>query len=413
MHKKRPLVARAGAAGVILLATTLVGCSTTPGPGPGADGGPTPSSTASASGSTDGGTAAPVVLKSNVKDEKKGVEVDTVVRVNAEAGTLSKVSLWTKSKKDDSRVAIKGSLSPDGLAWTANSGLDPASKYRLEMEGKSAADQSVVKKKSSFTTQKLSLDEQTDPSIQPKTGSTVGVGMPVMLTFDIGVKDKKEFEKHLVVTSTPRQVGTWRWFGDKTVHYRPKTYWEPGTKVVVKANLNGVKAGNGIYGQQSTSTSFKVGKSVVTKINLKTHQAKVYINGKLTRKIPISGGKSGWSSRSGTKLIMQKLEVTRMTNEAIGASEEYDFRVPYAMRVTISGEFLHAAPWKEGKGHFGVRNSSHGCIGMSTKNARWLFGKVLIGSPVVTTGSNRGLEEWNGWTDWDMSYKKYQEGSAL
>jgi lipoprotein-anchoring transpeptidase ErfK/SrfK len=195
------------------------------------------------------------------------------------------------------------------------------------------------------------------------------------------------------------------------VHFRPKTYWKPGTKVAVKADLNGVNAGHGIYGQNSTSTSFTVGRSLVTKINLARHVAKVYRSGKLVRTIAISGGKPGWQTRSGTKLIMDKLYVTRMTNEMIGAKETYDLKVYYAMRISSSGEFLHAAPWNAA--NIGIRNASHGCVGMSTGNAAWLFGQVLIGDPVVTTGSSRGLERGNGYTDWNISYAQYAKGSAL
>ena len=115
--------------------------------------------------------------------------------------------------------------------------------------------------------------------------------------------------------------------------------------------------------------------------------------------------------RSGTKLIMDKLYTTRMTNQMIGAREEYDLRVKYAMRITSSGEFLHAAPWNAG--HFGRRNASHGCVGMSTRDASWLFHHTLIGDPVVTTGTSRRVEHGNGYSDWNISYAQYKKGSAL
>ena len=41
------------------------------------------------------------------------------------------------------------------------------------------------------------------------------------------------------------------------------------------------------------------------------------------------------------------------------------------MRETNSGEFLHAAPWSVGSQ--GNANVSHGCTGMSTANAQWLY----------------------------------------
>ena len=106
------------------------------------------------------------------------------------------------------------------------------------------------------------------------------MGMPVILTFDLPVEDRAAFEKKLRVQSTPAQEGTWSWLSDTEVRYRPKNWWKPGTRVKVSADINGVAAGNGIYGQSAVATDFTVSKrTLVTRINLKTHQAKVYING--------------------------------------------------------------------------------------------------------------------------------------
>jgi lipoprotein-anchoring transpeptidase ErfK/SrfK len=414
------MVTFTGVAAVVLLATTLAGCGNVPAKDAGGSASKQPTSASSTTGGkpATSTTSAPpvstVALTPNVDKGKKGVKVDTVVKVTAAQGTVAKVKLWTKGKDkqgESKTIKVGGTISKDGTAWTANGLLEPGSKYRLEMEGKNASDQALVKAKSTFSTQKLSLSKQTYPTIQPAKGSTVGVGMPVILTFDVPVKNRKEFEKHLSVTSTGNQVGSWRWYGNQSVHFRPKNYWKKGTKVEVKADLNGVSAGNGVYGQNSASTHFTVGRSVVTKVNLRTHYAKVYIDGKLKRTIGVSGGKKGWVSRSGTKLIMSKEYTHRMTNQMIGAAETYDLNVHYAMRVTNSGEFLHAAPWNAG--NLGRANTSHGCVGMSTSNAAWLYSHVKPGDPVITTGTSRGLEQGNGWSDWDISYKQYKKGSAL
>ena len=50
---------------------------------------------------------------------------------------------------------------------------------------------------------------------------------------------------------------------------------------------------------------------------------------------------------------------------------------------------------------------------MSTANARWLYNQVLIGDPVITTGSSRRVEFGNGYADWNLSYAEYAKGSAL
>ena len=101
----------------------------------------------------------------------------------------------------------------------------------------------------------------------------------------------------------------------------------------------------------------------------------------------------------------------KMTNEMIGAKEDYSLTAAYAMRITNSGEFLHSAPWNAG--YFGRSNASHGCTGMSTADAAWLISHTLIGDPVITTGTSRHMELGNGYGDWNLSYKQYHKGSAL
>ena len=128
----------------------------------------------------------------------------------------------------------------------------------------------------------------------------------------------------------------------------------------------------------------------------------------MVRTIYVSGGKPGWETRSGIKLIMAKEYNKKMTNEAIGAKEDYTLIARHALRITNSGEFLHSAPWNTA--HFGRRNASHGCIGMSNGNAAWLYSNTLIGDPVITTGTSRGMEDGNGYSDWNISYDAVQEG---
>jgi lipoprotein-anchoring transpeptidase ErfK/SrfK len=402
-----------GAAGAVLLATALAACGGTS-TEPVAISSRQPSAPASTEPAPPPMPKPdPVTFKSNVKKGSGNVKVDTVVTVKTNWGTLTKVKLsYTNTDRHGRKQhgTVPGKISKDRTQWTASDRLEPGAAYKLISVGKNWVNQPNTNT-SSFRTQNLSLDEQTFPSLYPLKGSHVGVGMPVIVTFDVPVRNKREFEKNLHVTSSPAQEGSWHWYSSREVRFRPKNYWKPGTKVTVAANINGLNAGGGIYGQLSRKTSFTVGRSMITKINLSTDVAKVYRNGKFVRRIYVSGGKPGWQTRSGIKLIMDKLYTTRMTNQMIGAREEYDFRVKYAMRITISGEFLHAAPWNAG--HFGRRNASHGCVGMSTADAAWLFHRTLIGDPVITTGSSRGMEYGNGYSDWNMSYAQYKKGSSL
>jgi lipoprotein-anchoring transpeptidase ErfK/SrfK len=402
-----------GVAGTVMLATILAACAGTPNTPPSAGSGAEQSVPASPTTAAPTPMPDPVALKANVKNGASKVKVDTLVSVSASAGTLTKVTMSYSNKDRKGRTqrgTVAGKINKDRTRWTASDRLEPAAAYKLISVGKNHVNQpSTVT--TTFRTQNLTLAEQTYPTLYPLKGSQVGVGMPVIVTFDVPVKNRGEFEKNLLVTSSPAQEGSWHWYHSREVRFRPKNYWKPGTKVTVAANINGLNAGGGVYGQLSKKTHFTVGRSMITKINLSTDVAKVYRNGKFVRRIYVSGGKHGWQTRSGVKLVMDKLYTTRMTNQMIGAREEYDFRVKYAMRITSSGEFLHAAPWNAG--HFGRRNASHGCVGMSTGDAAWLFHRTLIGDPVITTGTGRGIEHGNGYSDWNLSYAQYKKGSAL
>jgi len=376
---------------------------------PGASGTSAPGQTSSAAPSP---TTEPVAFTTTPADEATDVSVDTRVKASAQKGTLTKASLSYTSKKGN-RVAVDGTL--EGGTWTAGDLLEPGVKYTLTLEG-TDADGKTSESTRTFRTADLTLDDQIYVAVSPRDGGTVGIGMPVVVRFDLPVKDKAEFEKHMKVTTQPAQSGSWYWLSSTEAHWRPKTYWKAGTKVHVEAALNGVSAGNGKYGQMSRTSDFTIGRALVAKVNLKTDQMDVYINGKWTKRIPITGGRPGFTTRSGVKVIMDKQTNITMKAETIGLKKDdpnyyADTKVKYAMRVTNSGEFLHSAPWSVAdQGH---RNVSHGCTGMSEPNAGWLYDNVTIGDVVETTGTDRPMTMGNGYADWNLSAAQWAAGSAL
>ena len=111
---------------------------------------------------------------------------------------------------------------------------------------------------------------------------------------------------------------------------------------------------------------------------------------------------------------MEKFDSKRMNSETVGitGSEAYDIdNVQWAMRVTNSGEFIHAAPWSVGSQ--GYANVSHGCTGMSTDNAAWLYSMTVRGDVVEYTGTDRPMEPDNGYGDWNIDWSTYKAGSAV
>ncbi|NNG18441.1 L,D-transpeptidase family protein [Naumannella sp. ID2617S] len=369
---------------------------------------PQPSGSASPSPTA---TPDPVVtIIPNVSSGSTDVSVDHRLKITVEQGKLTGVKVTGKGRTNkgaETNVTVDGDLTEG--EWQASTRLQPATAYTIEATG-IGTDGRTKTNTLTFSTVNLSLKEQIFPSIYPESG-TVGVAMPVMIKFDLPVADRASFARHLKVTTTPVQEGAWVWLSDTEVHWRPKDFFQAGTKVKVEADLQSVPAGGGKFGQLSRTVEFAVGKAQQTEVNLATKQLVQKVNGQVVRTVPISAGKPGFITRSGTKVVSEKLPQTRMASETIGISNNdptngYDLQVKWAIRITDSGEFLHAAPWNMGK--FGKENSSHGCIGMSDADAQALFGIIQVGDPVVVTGSDRPLEPQNGITDWNVSWEKWK-----
>lgn len=346
----------------------------------------------------------------NVVRGDRDVTVDTLVAVRARAATLQSVTVSSPVG------AVRGNLGEDGATWEAAERLEPGAAYTVQVRAQDASG-APVRTVTRFRTEDLSLAEQTYASIAPLDGETVGVGMPVVVAFDVPVTDRDSMERHMRVRSTPRQPGTWHWMSDTEVHWRPRRYWEPGTQVQVDLDVNGVPAGDGVYGQHDREIDFTVGDAHVYRVDARTLEMQVFSNGRLLRTIPITTGKAGFETRNGTKVVMEKFDVRRMNSETVGipagSAEAYDIDdVQWAMRLTHSGEFIHAAPWSVGSQ--GSANVSHGCTGMSTADAGWLYAMTRRGDVVETVGTDgEDMTLTNGWGDWNVPFSEYREGSAL
>lgn len=348
-----------------------------------------------------------ISFSSNVSADQDAVPVDTLVKVSAKDGTIGQVGMTAD------KVTI--TFEAKGKSWVATSRLEPDTKYTVTATG-TGTDGKQGEFTRSFTTEALTLSQQTYPSVSPLGGRTVGVGMPIIVRFDIPVQNRELYEENMHVETSQPVEGRWAWFGDREVHYRPKEYWPANTDVKVKILVNGLPAGNGIYGQQDQIVDFTVGRKVVAYVDINAFTLTLKKDDKVAKTIPVSTGDSKHRTREGTKVIMEKLRKVDMDAATTGVDSDdddyYDLEdVEYAMRLTNSGEFLHAAPWSVGSQ--GRANVSHGCTGMSTTNAGYLFGQMKQGDPVEYTGSTRKLEQGNGWTDWNIDWDDWVAKSAL
>jgi len=262
------------AAALLALSGALAACSTPSGDPEASQDGP------GASAASQSAKPEPVRLKASFADAGS-VPIDAPVTVTADGGTLDTVKVTSAAGELAGKVA--------GGTWTSTSVLEPGTDYLITASA-TRSDGESVERTRSFHTVDLTLDEQTYAAVAPLDGETVGVGMPVIVTFDLPVTDKALFEKHMRVTSTPAQKGSWYWLSDREAHFRPASYWKAGTDVSVDLGINSLPAGNGIYGQEDREVSFHVGDAHVYKVNAQTHQMQVFSNGALLRTIPITTG---------------------------------------------------------------------------------------------------------------------------
>ena len=311
---------------------------------------------------------------------------------------------------------LDGALSKDAHQWVSALGsLDFGSSYTVNAQ---AVDRwgTATQTTTVFTT--LVASKRLQASITPVEGDVVGAGMPITVHVNravTSVQSRAAVESRLSVVSSPAVEGAWSWSGDHDVVYRPRTYWPGHTAIKVSANLKGVSIGDSIWGQRNVESNFHIGAALVSTVDMQTRQLTVKQDGKVLRVIAVTTGKSGFVTRSGIKVILGK-ERTRIMDAATGGTaktdpEYYRLKVEYAMRVTWSGEFLHAAPWSVYAQ--GRQNVSHGCTGMSTSNAAWYYSISRPGDVVIYRGSDRTLERGNGITVWNVSWSDWLAGSAL
>lgn len=90
----------------------------------------------------------------------------------------------------------------------------------------------------------------------------------------------------------------------------------------------------------------------------------------------------------------------------------YDLNVPWSVRLTNSGEFVHAASWNGG--NIGIRSTSRGCTNLTVAAANQYFQFARIGDFV--TYSNTGgpvMPSWDGYGDWNVPWSAWQAGGLL
>jgi len=297
---------------------------------------------------------------------------------------------------------VPGHLEPHATAWHSRWALTTATRYTVRATAVDAAGRSVSAT-SSFRT--LTPSRTFATMIYEGFHKTYGVGMPVILRFSEPITDRDAVERSLELRTSKPVVGAWYWDGDETLYFRPRSYWPPHTTVSFVGHLDGVQGAQGMYGVHTLTQTFHIGRSLIAVASTRRHHVRVYLDRKLLGNWPISTGRAGDDTPDGTYLTITKSN----PEEMIGP--DYDIQVPWSVRFTYSGDFLHDAFWSVGQQ--GFENVSHGCVNLSPANAKTYYQLAVPGDPVTIVGSPRGGVWGNGWTVWFLSWRELLKGSAL
>jgi lipoprotein-anchoring transpeptidase ErfK/SrfK len=245
-------------------------------------------------------------------------------------------------------------------------------------------------------------------------GSTWGVGMPIIAYLSAKITDAREFAAATTVTvnGSPAQGG---WYFQRSAiyagypleaHYRTQSYWPAHAKIHLDLAAKGRAAGTGLVFDNSLTLDMSTGAANISKIDGHTERMVVTSDGKQVFSFPVSLGKASKPTFNGIKVVMEKDRVQRM----IGPG--YDLKVPWSVRITNSGEFVHAASWNGG--NIGQRSTSHGCTNLTSADAKRYFSFAQVGD--VTVFTNTGgptMPNWDGYGDWNLSWTAWQTGGVL
>ena len=263
-------------------------------------------------------------------------------------------------------------------------------------------------------------------------GKTYGVGMAVMVLMSAEPTDSSAFTKAVTVTVNGKPAdGYWFW-QQPTVPgykmealYREKGYWPANSTIDVNLPLKGKSAGPGLVYDDSLTLSFKIGDSHISYVDSSSHQMTVTNNGQVVKNFPVSLGASITPTFDGTKVVMAKGEVDPKTGKprpngevrmvsSPDSPDTYDEIVPWSVRLTNSGEFVHDADWN--LQNIGNHNTSNGCTNLNPDDAKWFYDFSQLGDVVVYKDANpKGTVQpsWDGWGWWNLTWGQWSRGGEL
>ena len=236
------------------------------------------------------------------------------------------------------------------------------------------------------------------------------------------ITDAQAFAKATTVKINGTDAGG-AWYFEKSAsiagyplegHYRPaptatSPYWPGHATITMKMATQNVSAGPGLAFDDSLTLSMATGAANVSNVDCSTEQMVVTSDGAPVKTMPVSCGKAATPTFTGVKVAMEKDNPEHMVGTP---ADPYDLQVPWSVRMTNSGEFVHAASWNGG--NIGQRSTSNGCTNLNTADAEWYYNFTTIGDVVQYSNTGGGaMPVWDGYGDWNLPWSSWQTGGLL
>jgi len=345
------------------------------------------------------------------------------VMVKADTGKLTDVRLVNEAGK-----SVEGVMTPDNTVWKPTVPLGYGRTYTLTFtsrgaNGVASTDVSTFSTLQPSNQTKVSLTTTSEAALHE--GGTYGVGTVVVAHFDEQIADRAAAERQLSITTNPPVQGSWFWVDSQNAHWRPEHYYAPGTTVTAEAKIYGISLGNGLFGQEDSRVSFRIGDAHVSIADDSTKMVSVFNNGALVRTMPTSMGMGGtqtigsqtislWTP-PGIYTVLDKGNPVVMDSSTFGLPKNsrlgYRETINYATKISTDGIYLHqldATVWAQGH-----TDTSHGCLNLNGDNAKWFYNFSVPGDVVEVRNSGGPPLKLAQNGDWTLSWDQWRKGSAL
>ena len=321
-------------------------------------------------------------------------------------GTVAKAVL----KETGTGEVTDGELVVSGRKWISKAPLKFDTAYTFKVTSADSIGHKTTHV-STFTT--VPASHEADAIMYPGADATVGVAQPLQFSFSEPVLNKEAVEQAIKITTSTGQEGAFRWYSDQLLRYRGAEYWPANTQINVDMQLFGMDLGNGMIANFNKNYNVNIADKVVMEADAANLSVSILVNDQVARTFPATMGDEAFPSASGYMVVTgdkQRFATFKASSIGLKPGDPGDYGsvdVEFATRMSNSGIFIHQAT-ASALPYLGVKNLSHGCIGLSAEGAGWVFANMRAGDLVHTVGTpNETIAPTDGFGDWNIPFDQY------